>query len=287
MADEGRRITMLTAYDYPMARLLDEAGVEIVLVGDSLAMVVLGHETTAAVTMDEMIHHAKAARRGVKRALLVGDMPFGSFQVSAEAAVRNAARFLHEAGCDAVKLEWTPGIEKTAAAIVQAGIPVMGHVGLTPQTASSQGGFKVQGKDAASATRILGSAVALEEAGCFTMVLECIPDRLAEVITRRLAIPTIGIGAGSHCDGQVLVTHDLLGLFDRFTPKFVRRYADFSTTITQAVTAFREDVRRGRFPTAAQSFVIADEEFAQLRNTATSTAPRRAPRIRPRALKAR
>ena len=264
MADDGRRITMLTAYDYPMARLVDQAGVEIVLVGDSLAMVVLGLESTTSVTMDEMLHHAKAARRGVQRALLVGDMPFGSFHGGAEAAIRNATRFLKEAGCDAVKLEWTPGVEKIAAAIVQAGIPVMGHVGLTPQTAASLGGFKVQGRDAASASRILGSAVALEEAGCFAMVLECIPDRLAAAITRRLAIPTIGIGAGPSCDGQVLVTHDLLGLFDRFTPKFVKRYANLSATIVQAVQSFRQEVQEGKFPSAAQTFTMAEGEFKQL-----------------------
>ena len=268
MADAGHRITMLTAYDYPMGRLLDAAGVEVVLVGDSLAMVVLGHESTTAVTMEEMLHHAKAVRRGVTEALLVGDMPFGSFQMGDEAAVRNAARFVKEAGCDAVKIEWTPGIEQTATAIVRAGILVMGHVGLTPQTASSQGGFTVQGRDAASAQRILHAALALEQAGCFAMVLECIPSPLAALITERLRVPTIGIGAGPDCDGQVLVTHDLLGLFDRFTPKFVKQYANVSTVITDAVEHFRRDVQAGQFPTAAQSYGMSDEALKSLQRSA-------------------
>ncbi len=261
MARTDQKITMLTAYDYPMARLVDRAGVEIVLIGDSLAMVVLGHETTTAVTMDQMIHHATAVRRGVRRALVIGDMPYGSFQRGARLAIRNARRFVREAGCDGVKIEWTQGIERTAAAMVKAGVPVMGHVGLTPQTAVA---FKVQGKDAASAEQIFRSAVALERAGCFAIVLECIPAPLAALITRRLHIPTIGIGAGPHCDGQVLVTYDLIGLFDRFTPTFVKRYADVSTAITTALQRFRRDVQAGAFPSAAQSFSMSDEELQQL-----------------------
>ena len=262
--DAGRRIAMLTAYDYPMGRLVDQAGADVVLVGDSLAMVVLGHESTTSVTMDEMLHHAKAARRGVQRALLVGDMPFGSFQRGTEAAVANALRFIKEAGCDAVKLEWTPGIERTAAAIVQAGVPVMGHVGLTPQTAASTGGFRMQGKEAEAALRIIGQAVALQEVGCFAMVLECIPDLVAQTISRRLRIPTIGIGSGPFCDGQVVVTYDLIGLFERFTPRFVKRYADLADTIRQAATAYIQDVRAGVFPGKEQTVTMAPEEYAKL-----------------------
>ena len=259
----GRKVTMLTAYDYPTAKLLDEAGIDILLVGDSLGMVVLGYDSTAPVTMEEMLHHAKAARRGVTRALLVADMPFLSFRASVTEAVRNAARFVQEAGCEAVKIEWKPGIEETAKAIVDAGIPVMGHVGLTPQTAAAEGGFGLRGKDAASASRILAQAVALQEVGCFAMVLECIPDVLAEEITARLAIPTIGIGAGPSCDGQVLVTHDLLGLYDRFTPSFVKRYADLGSVIRAAAAAYIQEVQAGAFPGAAQTRTMAPEELAK------------------------
>ena len=245
---EQRKVTMLTAYDYPVARLLDEAGIDIILVGDSLGMVVLGQPNTTGVTMEQMLHHAKAVRRGVASALLVGDMPFGSFHTSADEAIRNATRFIQEAGCEAVKLEWYPGVELIAAAIVRTGIPVMGHVGLTPQTASQSGGFIVQGRDPASAQRILEAAAALEQAGCFALVLECIPESLGQEITARLSIPTIGIGAGRYCDGQVLVTYDLLGLFQAFTPKFVKRYADLSSTIQEAVGRFKQDVEEGKFP---------------------------------------
>lgn len=264
---EGGKITMLTAYDYPMARLVDEAGVDIVLVGDSLGMVVLGYETTTPVTMDEMLHHAKASRRGVSRALLVGDMPFLSFRGSLAESVRNAARFVQEAGCDAVKVEWKPGIEDVANAIIDAGIPVMGHVGLTPQTAAGEGGFGMRGKDAESAALIAAQAVALAEVGCFAMVVECVPDLLAQEITRRLRIPTIGIGSGPFCDGQVLVTHDLLGLFDRFTPRFVKRYADLAGTIRQAARAYVQDVRAGQFPGRDQTVTMRPEEFAKLKDT--------------------
>jgi len=256
---------MLTAYDYPMGRLLDEAGLEIILVGDSLGMVVLGYETTAPVTMEEMLHHAKAVRRGVRRALLVGDMPFLSFHGSIPDTVRNAGRFIQEAGCDAVKIEWKPGIEDVVKAIVDAGIPVMGHVGLTPQTAQAEGGFKVRGKDAAAAVRIVTQAIALQEVGCFSIVLECIPDVVAEEITARLAIPTIGIGAGSHCDGQVLVTHDLLGLFERFQPKFAKRYADLAGAIRQAASAYLQEVRAGTFPDREHAFSMDPEELARFR----------------------
>ena len=255
---------MLTAYDYPMARLLDGAGIDVVLVGDSLGMVVLGYETTTPVTMEEMLHHAKAARRGVARALLVGDMPFLSFRGSIVEAVKNAGRFVQEAGCDAVKVEWKPGIEDAAKAIVDAGIPVMGHVGLTPQTAAAEGGFGMRGMDAESAARILAQAVSLQDVGCFAMVLECIPDVLAREITARLAIPTIGIGSGPHCDGQVVVTYDLLGLFERFTPKFVKRYANLSETIREAATAYIREVKAGAFPGPSQTRTMPPEEFRKL-----------------------
>ncbi len=262
---QGGRITMLTAYDYPLAKLVDESGVDLVLVGDSLGMVVLGYESTAGVTMEEMLHHAKAARRGVSRALLIGDMPFLSFRGSREDAVRNAGRFMQEAGCDGVKLEWKQGIEEAATAIIAAGIPVIGHVGLTPQTASAEGGFGMRGKDAASAARIIKQALALQEAGCFAMVLECIPDLVAQEITKRLRIPTIGIGSGPFCDGQVVVTYDLIGLFERFKPKFVKRYADAASLVRQAAAAYLRDVKTGAFPGMEQTVSMAPEEFAKLK----------------------
>jgi len=216
------------------------------------------------VTMEEMLHHTKAVRRAVTRALVVGDMPFLSFHVSLKETVKNAGRFVQEAGCDAVKIEWKPGAEDVAKAIVDAGIPVMGHVGLTPQTAKAEGGFKVRGKDAESAMRIITQAIALQEAGCFAVVLECIPDAVAKEITERLTIPTLGIGAGPHCDGQVLVTHDLLGLFEQFTPKFVKRYAQLSEAIRKALVSFRDEVRQGIFPGREQTFTMTSEELAKL-----------------------
>ena len=261
----GEKITMLTAYDYPIAKLLDEAGVDVVLVGDSLGMVVLGQPGTTAVTMEQMLHHAAAVRRGISRALFVGDMPALAFHASTEETVRNADRFVQEAGCDAVKLEWKPGIEAIAQAIVAAGIPVMGHVGLTPQTAAGEGGFGMRGKTGEAAARIVAQALALEAAGCFAMVLECLPDAVAQEITARLRIPTIGIGSGPACDGQVLVTYDLLGLFDRFTPRFVKRYADLASTIREATAAYVEDVRTGRFPATAQTVMMAPDELIKFR----------------------
>ena len=262
----GRPITMLTAYDCPVARLLDESGIDVILVGDSVGMVVLGYESTTPVTMDEMVHHAKAVRRGVTHALLVGDMPFLSFRLSLKETVANASRFIQEAGCEAVKVEWKVGIEDVVKAIVDAGIPVMGHVGLTPQTAQAEGGFKVRGQDAAGAARILTQALALQEVGCFALVLECIPEPVAKEITERLSIPTIGIGAGRFCDGQVLVTHDVLGLFERFKPKFAKRYADLSTTIRQAVSAYRDEVRARAFPGPEHGFSMAPDQAAKLKN---------------------
>ena len=263
----GEKIAMLTAYDCPIAKLVDGSGADIVLVGDSLGMVVLGYDTTADVTMDEMIHHAKAARRGVSRALFIGDMPLLAFAGSRDEAVRNAARFVKEAGCEGVKLEWKPGMDETARAIVKAGIPVMGHVGLTPQTAPAEGGYGTRGKDAESAARIMTQAAALEKAGCFSVVLECVPDLLAQEITRQLKIPTIGIGSGPHCDGQVLVTYDLIGLFDRFQPKFVKRYAHVGPLVQEAASHYVEEVRSGRFPDAAHTVAMAPEEYARLKQS--------------------
>jgi len=261
---EGKKITMLTAYDYPVARLVDEAGIDMVLVGDSLGMVVLGYDSTVPVTMDEMIHHTKAVRRGTKYAFLIGDMPFMSYQISKEEAIRNAGRFMKEAGCDAVKLEGGYESAEATEAIVGAGIPVLGHLGLTPQTISKLGGFKVQGKDADAAKRILDQALLLQKIGCFGLVLECVPDALAKFVTRELAIPTIGIGAGPGCDGQVLVTNDMVGLFDRFVPKFVKQYTKLSSSILEAIKAYKQDVELVRFPDAEHSFAMREEELKKL-----------------------
>lgn len=257
-------ITMVTAYDYPTARLVDQAEVEIVLVGDSLGMVVHGLDATLPVSMDMMLLHTQAARRGVARALLVADMPFMSYQASREDAVRNAARFLQEAGADAVKLEGGRHIRKTIQRLVAVGIAVMGHVGLTPQSVSAFGGFRVQGKTAAAARQVLDDALAVQQAGAFCVVLEGIPAPLAKLITARLDIPTIGIGAGVHCSGQVLVIHDMLGLGGGAAPKFVKRYADLATPLTAAVAAFRDEVRARDFPTSAHEYAIADDAWAAI-----------------------
>ncbi|MEK6222395.1 MAG: 3-methyl-2-oxobutanoate hydroxymethyltransferase, partial [Chloroflexota bacterium] len=241
-------ITMLTAYDYPTALAVDKAEIDSILVGDSLGMVVLGYENTIPVTMEDMLHHCKAVSRGAHYPLLIGDMPFMSFQVSAEQAVTNAGRFLQEAGMDAVKLEGGTERAEAVQKIVQAGIPVMGHIGLTPQSVNTLGGFRAQGKTSAAAKKMVKDAHALEDAGAFSIVLESVPVRLAELISSRLTIPTIGIGAGVGCDGQVLVTHDLIGQFDRFTPKFVKKYAEMHSLMHEAMTAFREDVEEKSFP---------------------------------------
>src|SRR5574338_671626 len=246
--ERGEPISMLTAYDYPTALAMDQAGIDSILVGDSLAMVVLGYENTLPVTMDEMLHHARAVARGAKTALLIGDMPFMSYQVSPEEALRNAGRFLKEAGMDAVKLEGGRERVEAVRLITGAGIPVMGHLGLTPQSVHQMGGFRAQGKTAPAARRLLEDAHLLEEAGCFSLVLESVPARLAELISGRLSIPTIGIGAGAGCDGQVLVTHDLLGLFDRFTPKFVKQYAKFHGEMQKVFADYIEDVKERSFP---------------------------------------
>jgi 3-methyl-2-oxobutanoate hydroxymethyltransferase len=257
-------ITMLTAYDYPTALAVDRAGIDSILVGDSLGMVVLGYENTLRVTMEDMLHHCKAVARGARCALLVGDMPFMSYQAAVDDAVLNAGRFLQEAGMDAVKLEG--GRERLDAiqAIIGAGIPVMGHLGLTPQSVHQLGGFRAQGKTAEAANRLLNDALLLQDAGCFSIVLEAVPFQLAELISQRLDIPTIGIGAGGGCDGQVLVTHDVLGLFDRFTPKFVKRYAEFNTEMVNVFSAFKADVESHKFPAEEHSITMPDEEWQTL-----------------------
>jgi len=254
MKERGEKITALTAYDYSFARILDQAGIDILLVGDSLGSVIQGRENTLSVTMEDMIYHTKAVARGSQRALLVADMPFLSFQVSAEEAKRNAGRFVQEAGAQAVKLEGGMRILQTVEALIQMGIPVMGHVGLTPQSIHQFGGYRVQGKEKAGREAILQDALGLEAAGAFAVVLEGIPMNLAGEITERLSIPTIGIGAGVNCDGQVLVVHDMLGLFDMYTPKFVKKYADMKTVMTGAVEKFIAEVREQKFPDKQHSF---------------------------------
>ena len=257
----GERITMLTAYDYLTSRAVDQAGIDSILVGDSLGMVILGYENTLPVTMEDMLHHCRAVSRGSSRALLIGDMPFMSFQISSEEAVRNAGRFLQEGGMDAVKLEGGRERLEAVNAIVGSGIPVLGHLGLTPQSVHQLGGFKTQGKTAGAAESLLEDALLLENAGCFGIVLESVPDRVAAYISKKISIPTIGIGAGIGCDGQVLVTHDLLGLFDKFTPKFVKQYAVLHAEIHQALLAYQTDVLEGEFPGPEHSFTITEEEW--------------------------
>lgn len=262
--ETGKKITMMTAYDYPTANLVDQAGIDTILVGDSLGMVMLGYESTVPVTMDEMIHHCKAVSRGAKNSFIIGDMPFMSYQVSVEDAIHNAGRFIKEAGCESVKLEGGSEMAHVVKAIVDMGIPVCGHIGLTPQTATKLSGYKVQGKDAEGAKELLQSAKDLEEAGAFIIVMECIPDILASRITKELNIPTIGIGAGKDCDGQVLVYHDLVGLFERFTPKFVKQYVNLSSQIKDALVQFKKDVETGTFPGPEHSFVMKTEETEKI-----------------------
>jgi 3-methyl-2-oxobutanoate hydroxymethyltransferase len=258
------KISMVTAYDYPTALIADQVGMDMILVGDSLGMVVLGYDSTVPVTMDEMIHHCKAVRRGAKNAVLVGDMPFGSFQGSSDQTINNAVRFLKEAGMDAVKLEGGVYQAETARLLTKIGIPVVGHIGLLPQLVSQMGGFKVQGRDEEGAKQILADAKALAEAGCWAIVLEAIPDRLARLITKTVSVPTIGIGAGSDCDGQVLVMHDILGLYDRFTPKFSKKYANLHEIIAHALCQYKTEVERGQFPTPQHSFTIKDNVLENL-----------------------
>ena len=258
----GEAITMLTAYDYPTSLAADRAGVDIVLVGDSLAMVVLGHPNTLSVTMDEMLHHSRAVSRGARFALLVGDMPFMSYQVSVPEAVRNAGRFLQEAAMGAVKLEGGRERLEAITAIVGAGIPVMGHLGLLPQSIHQLGGFRPQARDANAAVKLAHDAMLLQEAGCFSIVLESVPARLAEWVSKSLEIPTIGIGAGVGCDGQVLVSHDLLGLFDRFTPRFVKKYADLHGEMMRAFSEYVASVEQRSFPSQEHTVEMPDKEWA-------------------------
>jgi len=265
---KGRgKITMLTAYDYPMAHAVESAGIDMILVGDSVANVVLGFESTKDVTMDQMIYHASAVRRGAPHTFLIGDMPYEAYQKDVAQSAENAARFIREAGCDAVKIEWFDRALEAAGQVIRAGIPVMGHVGLTPQTADKLGGFKVQGKDASAARALVRQASDFEKIGCFAVLLECVPDRVARLVTEALAVPTIGIGAGPFCDGQVLVTHDMLGLFERYKPRFVKAYARMSQDMVKAFETFRDEVREGKFPADEHIFKIKDEEFKNIHLT--------------------
>lgn len=248
------KITMLTAYDYPFAQIVDEAGLDGILVGDSLGMVVQGLENTLPVTMDEMIYHTKMVSRAVKNAMVIGDMPFMSYQASIEDAVRNAGRFIKEAGASAIKLEGGAEVAEHVKAMTRSDIPVMAHIGLTPQSIHRMGGYKVQGKTEESQKRLIEEAHIAEDAGAFSLLLEAIPMELAKKITEELSIPTLGIGAGPFCDGQILVLHDVLGLFERFTPKFVKRYANLKADALKAITSYKEDVEKGTFPSEEQSF---------------------------------
>ncbi len=264
MKEKGEKIAMLTAYDYSTAKIVDGAGIPLILVGDSLGMVVLGYESTIPVTMDEMLHHTKAVVRGAKQAMVIGDMPFMSYHISADDALRNAARFIQEGGAQAVKLEGGVTVMEKVMRIVGSGIPVMGHIGLTPQSIHQLGGFAVQGKTPEAAKRLLEDATALEEAGAFAIVLETIPAQLAQIITAKLSIPTIGIGAGIHCDGQVQVINDILGSYTEFVPKHAKQYAKLTDIISKAVTQYHSEVKAGTFPTAKQGYSIDESLLAEL-----------------------
>ncbi len=261
MKRRGKPITMLTAYDYTGGLLVDAAEIDVILIGDSLGMVVMGLDSTVPVTMEEMLHHCRAVARGAKYAHLVGDLPFLSYQADVVEAIRNAGRFLKEGNVDSVKLEGGAEMTATIRAIVNAGIPVMGHIGLTPQSISKLGGYRTQGRTAAGARRLVDDALALEDAGCYAIVLEAVPAPVAAAISQRLRIPTIGIGAGPQCDGQVLVFHDVLGLYDRIQPRFVKEYARLQEPIREAFTAFREDIINHRFPEDEHSFSMSAEEL--------------------------
>ena len=265
MKRSGEPIVMVTAYDFPSAQVAEEAGVDIVLVGDTAAMVVLGHDSTPPVGMEEMLMLASAVRRGLKTPLLIGDLPFGSYERSNEQAVENAQRFVKEAGCDAVKLERGGISVERANAIVRSGIPVMGHVGLTPQTASSLGGFKAQGRTAEAAAKVAEEALALQSVGCFAVVFEAVPAAVTEALIPHLEVPVIGIGAGAACDGQVLVFHDLLGIYAGHTPRFVRRYAEIREEMVKGISAYTEDVRTGRFPDEEHTYSIDPEELREFK----------------------
>ena len=267
---DGRKLVMVTAYDYPFGLMADEAGVDIVLIGDSLGMVVMGLEGTVEVTMEHMIHHIRAVVRGCKGPLVVGDMPFMSYNTSIREAIINAGRLMKEGGCDVVKLEGGIDFASTVEAIVKAGIPVQGHIGLTPQTASALGGFKMQGKDAKAAMRIIDDAKALEDAGVFSMILEAVPAPLGKLVAEAVSAPVIGIGAGVDVDGQVLVTHDMIGLFDKFVPKFVKQYTKIRPTIINALKAYKNEVVEASFPGPEHSFKMSDKALEQLKKLMAS-----------------
>lgn len=260
----GHKISMLTAYDYTMAKLLEEGGVDTILVGDSLGMVILGYETTLEVTMDDMIHHTKAVSRGAKSSLIIGDMPFLSYHISIEDTIKNAGRFIKEAGAHAVKLEGGIEVVDKVKALVNAQIPVIGHLGLTPQSVNMMGGFKVQGKSEKQAQKIIDDAVALEEAGAFGIVLECIPEKLAKIISERVSIPTIGIGAGKYCDGQVLVVQDILGMYQELQPKFAKKYKETGKDIIEATEMYINEIQEGIFPSKEHTFSIKEEVLEKL-----------------------
>jgi 3-methyl-2-oxobutanoate hydroxymethyltransferase len=261
---DGRKITMLSIPDYPMALIADQAGLDTILVGDSLAMTVLGYETTVPITMEEMLHHTKAVTRATRYAFVVGDMPFMSNNTSERDAIINAGRFMQEGGTDSVKVEGGVNAAHIVKAIVGAGIPVMGHVGLTPQHISLLGGYKAQGRDAQTALRVIEDALAIEEAGAFAIILECVPDQISKIVTEHLRVPTISYGAGPYCDGQGLVAHDILGMFDRFTPRFVKKYANLGGEILRAFESYVGDVASGEFPMDEHSFHINEEELAKV-----------------------
>ncbi|UCE53803.1 MAG: 3-methyl-2-oxobutanoate hydroxymethyltransferase [Desulfobacterales bacterium] len=263
---EGRKLTMLTAYDYAFGLLAAESGVDIVLVGDSLGMVVMGLEGTVEVSMEDMIHHIKAVVRGCKGPLIVGDMPFMSYNISVREAIHNAGRLVKEGGCEVIKLEGGVDFAPTIEAIVKAGIPVMGHIGLTPQTASALGGFKIQGRDAAAAKQIIDDAKAIENAGVFSIILEAVPAPLGKLISETVRVPVIGIGAGSDVDGQVLVFHDVVGLFDKFVPKFVKQYTNIRSIILDALNEYKKEVQNVTFPGPEYSFKMPEEALEQLKN---------------------
>jgi len=265
MKQKGERIAMLTAYDYSTARIVDEAGIPLILVGDSLGMVVLGYESTIPVTMEDMLHHTKAVVRGTKQAMVIGDMPFMTYHISLEDALRNAGRFIQEGGAQAVKLEGGVTVAEKVMRIVACGIPVMGHIGLTPQSIHQFGGFKVQGKTPEAAAKVLEDAIALEEAGAFAIVLETIPTQLARIITEKVSIPTIGIGAGIRCDGQVQVINDILGSYTEFVPKHAKQYAKLTDIIAKAVTEYQSEVKAGTFPTEKQGYSIDESLLAELK----------------------
>ncbi len=260
----GRKITMLTAYDYPTAKIIDQSGVDAILVGDSLGMVVLGYEDTTRVTMEDMVHHTKAVVRGAKRAMVVADMPFLSYHMGIYESVRNAGKLVNEAGCKAIKLEGGEEVVEDIKAIIRAGIPVMGHLGYTPQSINIFGGHKAQGKTFETAKKIYKDALLLQEAGVFAIVLECVPYKLAKFITEKLEIPTIGIGSGAMCDGQVLVIHDIIGMFRDFVPRHTKRYADAGEVLENSVKSYIKDVTEGVFPTEKNSFTVEDEVIEAL-----------------------